>query len=393
MATIESTRTGEQSVVGGSDPNITAHAKATGQTVYADDLHLPRMLIGKLLRSPFRHARILRVDVGRAAALPGVHGILTGEDLPILFGIMPVAQDEHALALEKVRYHGEPVAAVAAIDEETAEEAVRLIEVEYEELAPVSSIEDALDPELPLIAGNGPGRQVNRLGSLEFGDVDKWVRAGRPHVRGSLLLRGQHAPADGGARRGRAVGAGAARAGDGLVVDAGTALPAPHAGEGAGAATRPHPRDRDPVGGGFGGKSDPFSHELCAARLAMMTGRPVKFALTREEVFYAHRGRHPVLMRCRPASGRRRAHRRCVPNDARRWRLRQLRPATMYYTGALQTVTYDVPVLQVRGRPPSRTSLRAAPSADTAHRSRASRSSASSTRSPSTWGSTRSTCA
>jgi 4-hydroxybenzoyl-CoA reductase subunit alpha len=168
--------------VGGTDPSITAHAKATGQTVYADDIHLPRMLVGKLLRSPLRHARILGVDVSRAAALPGVHAVLTGDDLPILFGIMPVAQDEHALAIEKVRYHGEPVAAVAAIDEDTAEEALRLIEVEYEELVPISSIEDAMNPELPLIAGEGAGRQVNRLGTLEFGDVEGgFARADRTY--------------------------------------------------------------------------------------------------------------------------------------------------------------------------------------------------------------------
>ena len=108
-------------VVGGSDPRIDVHAKATGQTMYADDIHLPRMLVGRLLRSPYRHAKILRVDVTQAAALPGVHGILTGRDLPICYGIMPVAQDEHALALHKVRYHGEPVAAVAAINEAEVE--------------------------------------------------------------------------------------------------------------------------------------------------------------------------------------------------------------------------------------------------------------------------------
>jgi 4-hydroxybenzoyl-CoA reductase subunit alpha len=123
MATTETQPAVESGpVVGGTDPSITAHAMATGQTIYADDIHLPRMLVGKFLRSPHRHARILRVDVSKAAVLQGVRAVLTGEDLPILFGIMPVAQDEHALAIEKVRYHGEPAAAVAAVDEETAGE-------------------------------------------------------------------------------------------------------------------------------------------------------------------------------------------------------------------------------------------------------------------------------
>ena len=197
MATIETTFVREHgtAVVGGTDPNINAHAKATGQTIYADDIQLPRMLVGKFLRSPHRHARILRVDASKAAALPGVHGVLTGKDLPILFGIMPVAQDEHALAIEKVRYHGEPVAAVAAIDEETAEEALRLIDVEYEELAPITSIEDAMNPELPLIAGEGTGRQVNRLGTLEFGDVEGGFAAADRTYEDLLFFEGNtHLP-------------------------------------------------------------------------------------------------------------------------------------------------------------------------------------------------------
>jgi 4-hydroxybenzoyl-CoA reductase alpha subunit len=336
--------------VGGTDPSITAHAKASGQTVYADDIHLPRMLIGKFLRSPYRHARILRVDVSAAAALPGVHAVLTGEDLPILFGIMPVAQDEHALAVEKVRYHGEPVAAVAAVDEETAEQALRLIEVDYEELAPISSIEDAMNPELPLIAKEGTGRQVNRLATLEFGDVDGgFARADRTYDDLFFFEGNTHLPMEEHAAvaqwepepRGR--------------VTIWSSTQVPHYLHRTLAKVLELPPDRirviaTPVGGGFGGKSDPFSHELCAAKLAMRTGRPVKFTLTREEVFYAHRGRHPVLMRVRTGFAEdgeltAMAFRTMLDGGA----FGSYGPASMYYTGALQTVTYDVPVYKFEG--------------------------------------------
>ena len=113
------------SVIGRSLPKVDAAAKVTGQTVFADDLVLPRMAYARLLRSPHPHARVLRVDVSKAAALPGVLATLVGSELPIPFGILPVSQDEHALALDKVRFVGDPVAAVAALDEETAEAACK----------------------------------------------------------------------------------------------------------------------------------------------------------------------------------------------------------------------------------------------------------------------------
>jgi 4-hydroxybenzoyl-CoA reductase subunit alpha len=99
--------------------------KVTGVTRYADDLFLPRMLQGKLLRSPHPHARVVSLDTSKAAALPGVLAVITGADLPQPYSIMPVNQDEHALAIDKVRYVGEPVAAVAAVDEATAATALK----------------------------------------------------------------------------------------------------------------------------------------------------------------------------------------------------------------------------------------------------------------------------
>src|SRR5688572_5476708 len=134
----------ELSVVGQPLPKVDAFAKVAGQTVFADDITLPRMAFARLLRSPHPHARIKRIDVSRAAALPGVLATLVGTELPIPFGILPVSQDEHALALDKVRFVGDPVAAVAALDEETAEEACALVDVEYEVLPPLMTIDEAL---------------------------------------------------------------------------------------------------------------------------------------------------------------------------------------------------------------------------------------------------------
>src|SRR5215471_20081230 len=133
------------SVVGQSLPKIDAWAKVTGETRFADDLVLPRMAYAKLLRSPHAHALIKGIDTARARALPGVYAVITGRDLPrVKFGILPVSQDEEALCVDKVRMVGDAVAAVAAIDEETAERGAELIDVEYSKLPSLMSIEEAL---------------------------------------------------------------------------------------------------------------------------------------------------------------------------------------------------------------------------------------------------------
>src|SRR4029078_12506296 len=121
-------------VIGKPFRKVDARAKCTGQTKFADDIFLPRMLACKILRSHLPHAIIKIIDLSKSLALPGVIAIITGKDLPIPYGILPVSQDEHALCIDKVRFIGDPVAAVAAIDEDTAFEAMDLIEVEYERL-------------------------------------------------------------------------------------------------------------------------------------------------------------------------------------------------------------------------------------------------------------------
>ena len=160
-------------VVGRPYEKIDAAAKVTGQTRIADDLFLPRMLHCKLLRSRRAHAILRRVDVSRAASLPGVVAVATGRDLPIPFGILPVSQDEHALCFDRVRFVGDPIAAVAAVDEDTANEALAAIEVDYEDLPSIASIEQAVETPEPRIHEYGDRDNFHKLVSMEFGDVDE----------------------------------------------------------------------------------------------------------------------------------------------------------------------------------------------------------------------------
>ncbi len=159
------------SVIGKPFRKVDAVAKCAGETRYADDIDLPRMLFSKLLRSPHPHANVRNIYTSKAEALDGVYGIITGVDLPEKFGILPSTQDEEAMATEKVRYVGDPVAAVAAASEAIAEQALRLIEVDYEVLPPILSIEEALDQEDNRIHTWVRRANIHKAVSFEFGEV------------------------------------------------------------------------------------------------------------------------------------------------------------------------------------------------------------------------------
>ena len=150
-------------------PRVDAIAQATGTVRYVDDLSYPGMLHGKILRSTRAHARITWVDTSAAEALSGVHAVLTGQDMPVAFGLLPVSQDEHALAIDKVRPVGDPVAAVAADDPDSAQQAIELIEVAYEDLPVVTTIEEAIEVVDEPIHGEGPANNRHREVSLEDG--------------------------------------------------------------------------------------------------------------------------------------------------------------------------------------------------------------------------------
>ncbi len=338
----------EPTIIGKPLPKVDAFQKTTGETKYADDYFPPRMLCAKILRSVYPHARIVGIDTRRALELPGVFAVITGKDVPIKYGIMPSTQDEEALCVDHVRFVGDPVAAVAAVDEETAERALELIEVGYEPFAPVMSIRDALDPKLPQIHEYADAHNIHKLVSLEFGDLEAGFKAADYTREDVFFYEGNtHLPIEEHA-------AIAHYSADGkLTLRSSTQTP--HYVHRALEKTLQIPRSRirviaAAIGGGFGGKSDPFPHEIVACKLSMLTGRPVKITLTREEVFYTHRGRHPVLMWVK--SG--------VQRDGRFTALHfktlldggaygSYGVASTYYTGALQTITYKIPAYKFEG--------------------------------------------
>ncbi len=286
-----------------SHPKVDGVPKVTGSAQFADDISLPRMLFGKILRSPQAHARILSIDTSRAESYPGVIAVMTGKELPTRYGILPSSQDETVLAIHKVRFVGDGVAAVAAVSELAAQEALKLIDVRYEPLPPVLSIDDALKPGATKIheESKSEGNTAKRV-ELEFGNVEEGFGEAEYVREDEFFYDGNtHAMLEPHA----AVASfepspdGAGRSSGRLTLWSSTqvphyvhrtlarvlGIPASHI-----RVIKPH------LGGGFGGKSEPLALEFCAAWLSIKSGRPVKITYTREEVFYSHRGRHPTKM-------------------------------------------------------------------------------------------------
>jgi 4-hydroxybenzoyl-CoA reductase subunit alpha len=346
--TLPSDRPTALRVVGRALRKVDAVSKVTGATKFADDLVLPRMLFCKLLRSPHPHARIVSIDASRAQRAPGVKAVLTGKNFPIPFGILPVSQDEHALCPDTVRFVGDPVAAVAAVTEEAATAAVDLIDVGYEPLRAIGSAEDALAYPAPRIHDYGDDGNLHKLINLEFGDVEEGFAQADLVREDVFFFEGNtHLPMEQHAAL-------ADWSADGKVT-LWSSTQTPHYVHRALAKVLELAPARIrviacPNGGGFGGKSDPFSHEIVVAKLAMLTGRPVKITLTREEVFYCHRGRHPTLMWVKTGVTRDGAitgmHFRSLLDGGG---YGSYGVASTYYTGALQTVTYRVPRYKFQG--------------------------------------------
>ena len=341
-------------VIGTPRPKVDAYSKVTGRALYADDIMLPRMTYGRLLRSPHAHARILSIDTSQARALPGVVAVITGEDLPCKYGILPSSQDEYALAIDKVRYVGDPIVAIAALDPDILDEALKLVQVEYEILPSLMSIDEALaHPEVKI---NDEARigNIHKAVSYEFGEVEAGFAAA-DYVREDWFYYegNNHAPMEEHACVASWEPNPSDPVGGKLTLWSSTQTPHYVHREVSKVLNLPrsHVRIIAPnVGGGFGGKSDPFSHEICACELSRRTGRPVKITCTREEVFLNHRGRHPVKMWIKTG----------VKQDGTLTAM-QFRSfldggaygsygiATTYYTGVLQTVTYTLPAYKFEG--------------------------------------------
>ncbi len=329
-------------VVGQARRRVDGRGKTTGQTRFADDLALPRMVHCKLLRSPHPHAVIEAIDIEKAKQHPGVHLVLTGKDFPIPFGIMPVSQDEYPLANERVRYVGDPVAAVIAKDEQTAVQALDLIEVKYRPLPTIADPVEALQTPEPRIHEYGERGNIHRNQAYEFGDVEEALAKSDYVFEDTFFFQGNtHLPMEQQASLAQIEG-------DGKLTLS-TSTQNPHYLHRQLARVLQMPASQIRViacqnGGGFGGKCDPAGHEMVVSRAALMLGRPVKICLTREEVFYQHRGRHPVLMKFRTG----------VTKDGRLtgMHLQTLLdgggygshgPASTFYTGVLTPTTYELP--------------------------------------------------
>lgn len=329
-------------VVGARNRKIEGLAKASGRALYADDLVLPRMLCGKLLRSPHAHARIVSIDASAALAMPGVHAVITGRDLPEYFGIIPWTEDEQALAADKARYVGDAIAAVAAEDERLAEEALRRIRVEWEVLPAIDGIDAALAHPERQVNEKAESGNVSKHVRLEFGDPDAALAGSDAVVEGDYWYEGStHAALEPHCCLAEFDASGF------LTVWSSTQVAHYLHRDLAKVLGLPTQRVRvvqPVVGGAFGGKSEPLSLEFCAARLAMVTGRPVKILHTREEVFYAHRGRHPMRLRYRTGvtrDGKLTGTNAVVQLDGGAYSSFGL--VTTYYSGQLLTAPYDLP--------------------------------------------------
>jgi 4-hydroxybenzoyl-CoA reductase subunit alpha len=338
-------------IVGKPFRRVDGRAKVTGVTKFADDLAFPRMVFMRLVRSTVPHALIKSIDLSEAETVPGVLGFLTGKDFPVPFGILPVSQDEHALCTDKVRFMGDPVVAVAAVTEDAAWEAAYRVRIEYEPLTTISSIQEALETPEPRIHDYGDHGNVHKSVSMAFGDVEGGFAEADEVFEDTIFYEGNtHLPMEQHAT--------VAVPDDDDRITVYSSSQTPHYVHRAVAKVLELPASRVRVvacsnGGGFGGKSDPFNHEIVAAKMALKLGRPVKVTLTREEVFYCHRGRHPVLMHVRTG----------LKKDGGRWKItaQHLKTAldggaygsygvaSTYYTGALQTVTYELPAYRFDG--------------------------------------------
>lgn len=285
----------EGGVVGSEGPKIDGRARIAGQARFVADLKLPRMAHGAFVRSPHAHARILSVDLTAALAVPGVYGAMTGEDVPRRYGAIPVAQDETALALGKVRYIGEPVVCIAARDPETARAACDLVRVIYEPLKPVFTVADALASDAPLIHDEArkPSNILRRVWQ-EYGDVDAGFASADLVLEDTYEYPGStHVPLESHAAL-------ANPEPDGRLTLWTSTQNVHYVHKDVARVLGLEERDvrliKPAVGAGYGGKCDPFCTEICASFLARKLGRPVRIVLSREEVFYAHRGRHPTRM-------------------------------------------------------------------------------------------------
>ncbi len=309
----------EYRYVGKRVPRVDVIPKITGEAKYYDDVELPGLLIGKILRSPYSHAKIKRIDTSKAEQLPGVKAVLTGRDIPLKYsfnyvehldtkkvssffptdvaslrGLMPAPRaDKAPLAIDKVRFIGDDIAAVAAVDEETAIDALSLIEVEFERLQAVYDPHDAMKEGAPQLHDDAPGNMAAHLFG-EWGNVQEGFRQADLIVENTFKTTHQ---------------AQACMETHGCVINwdgqgnitVWTSIQVPHTfrRELARVLRVPHNKVRvlsEYVGGAFGSKTEMGAYHVICAYLAKKARAPVKLRLTREEEFMASGCRHPYTL-------------------------------------------------------------------------------------------------
>jgi 4-hydroxybenzoyl-CoA reductase subunit alpha len=343
----------EFAVIGKPTAMVDAAEKTTGSGKYTDDLSVPGMLVGKILHSPYPHARIKAIDTSKAQKLDGVVAVAVGKDAPKTYGILPVGHDEYPLALDKVRYVGDNVACVVATSEAIAERALELIDVDYEVLPGYFDPEESMKAESDLIHDHKPNN-IEKDYHHVFGDPEKGFTeadqiaearfisnevthaAMEPH---STLASFEIDPHTG--KPGR------------LTVWSSTQVPYYLQHKLSLVLEMPMAQIRvikPLVGGGFGGKSEVIPLEIIAAIAARKAQAPVKITYTREEVFWAHRGRPRTIIDLKTGvkkDGRITAVKARVVQDGGAYCSYGV--VTILYSGALLGALYDIPNIQFDG--------------------------------------------
>jgi 4-hydroxybenzoyl-CoA reductase subunit alpha len=341
------------SIIGKRVALVDSAGKTTGLGKYTDDLSLAGMLVGKILHSPYPHALIKKIDVSRALEVEGVITVVTGPDAPNKYGILPVGHDETALAVEKVRYVGDNVACVVATSEAIAERALELIDVEYEVLPAWFDPEDSMKAETDWIHPQRPNN-IEKDYHHMFGDPDKgfaeaeliteqrYVAAEVTHAAmepHSTLAAFEIDSLTG--QPGR------------LTVFSSTQVPYYLQHKLSIVLEMPMSQIRvikPLVGGGFGGKSEVIPLEIIAAVAARKARAPVKITYTREEVFWAHRGRPRTIIDLKTGvkkDGRLTAVAAKVIQDGGAYCSYGV--VTILYSGALLGALYDIPNIRYDG--------------------------------------------
>lgn len=333
---------GEFSILGKSTPRVDGIAKITGKAEYAADLSVTGMLYGQVLRSPYPHARIVSIDTSRAEGLLGVRGVITGKDFNgFRHGFMVHTRDESPLAPDKVRFVGDEVAAVAAIDPDIAQEAIELIRVDYEILPAVFDPEEAMREGAPAIHDHVQ-RNISAEMHMNFGDV-KAAFAQADHIRedrffSQSVLHGflePHACIASYEEPGKITFWGSKQSPYFPYRNLASAFKVPLSKV---RVIQPY------VGGGFGGKNDTFALDYSAVMLSKKTGHPVKFVYDIEDVMMAGRRRHPMIIHLKTGvkkDGTLLATECRVTADGGAYTA--VGPMTIYLAGAFLSLPYKMP--------------------------------------------------